>query len=404
VSRSILRVLEVLLLRAGPGLLNALTLIQLAGWLSPAAFGAYSTAVAAAGLGASVGFGPLTFSIVSQYAGVSRAERGPEYVAAVAALVLGAAGGLFVLAAALWATHLPGVVWLLGVAAFGAHSVLQELLRAKLRLWSYGLSATIQATSFYSAAWILAGPAGATVAKGLAAYALSFGLAAAASFALLGFPAPWRARFGLLRVSLRVGRDYTLSTIAENGVALGQRYILMWFAPPAVLATYAFAMDLAQRLAGFLVSAVSFAFVPQAFREAALDRPGAFRATLLRGAAIGAGMAAISVVGVLALRELSPWPDLRATPFDSIAFVLVSLALVANRIKKLVVDPFALRGGRTWTITAGHVAGAVIAFPVLAVALSIRAPYAAEIALLLACVAAGAVSLRLLRREVLGPS
>src|SRR5262245_35330561 len=56
--RSALTIVELLGLRAGPGLINAATLILLGIWLSVPAYGQYSTVVATTGLVANLLYGP----------------------------------------------------------------------------------------------------------------------------------------------------------------------------------------------------------------------------------------------------------------------------------------------------------------------------------------------------------
>jgi hypothetical protein len=90
---------------------------------------------------------------------------------------------------------------------------------------------------------------------------------------------------------------------------------------------------------GFPVNIASFVFVPQAFRHAADGDPGQFRRVLLNGAGVALGLALAALAAVMLFRAVLPHRALIAGPFDPLIFVILSVAVILNRVKKLVLDP-----------------------------------------------------------------
>ncbi len=67
-------------------------------------------------------------------------------------------------------------------------------------------------------------------------------------------------------------------------------------------------------------------------------------------------------------RELEAIPGLDGENFDTITFAIVSLAVVLNRQKKLIADPFAMAAGQPAALAMGYVVGAIITVPLAAFA------------------------------------
>ncbi|UXN73364.1 hypothetical protein N8D56_21190 [Devosia sp. A8/3-2] len=97
---------------------------------------------------------------------------------------------------------------------------MQEILRAQLRLWAYGLSAFVQSLSFYAAARLYLGESQDWQVV-VSIFAGSYALGALASYALCRFPCVSLSDFKLLRKTIRTGTSLTFSQIAENGLYLG---------------------------------------------------------------------------------------------------------------------------------------------------------------------------------------
>jgi glycosyltransferase involved in cell wall biosynthesis/O-antigen/teichoic acid export membrane protein len=358
--RSGLKIVELLGLRAGPGLINAAALILVGNWLSVSAYGEFSTVVATTGLIANLLFGPLKSSIVPQHASHRANGRQADYETVIVAMVIGmsivlaAPGGLFV------ATGLIDSSWLAPVVAFGAATTLQEILRARLMFWSFGACCLVQSLLFLGLVVVVAKPGG-SVQEVLLAYAASHGVAALLAACLSGARMTVRPRFALLRSAWTVGAPVTLGNIAESGLYLGARYLLAAFGTPQQLGVFSFCLDLAQRLVGFPVNIASFVFVPQAFRHAADGDPGQFRRVLLNGAGVALGLALAALAAVMLFRAVLPHRALIAGPFDPLIFVILSVAVILNRVKKLVLDPFVMRAGLTLIIAFGYCIGTMAA-------------------------------------------
>jgi O-antigen/teichoic acid export membrane protein len=358
--RSSLKIIEMVGLRTGPGLVNAVSLILLGNWLSVTDYGEYSTVVAATGLIASVLFGPLILSIVPLHAHHRANGRQADFETVILAMVIAMSLALMALGGLLVAIGLIGSSWLAPVIAFGAATALQEVLRARLMFWSFGACCLVQALLFLGLVIAVARPEG-SVHEVLLAYAASHGVAGLLAAGLAGARLTTRPRLALLRSAWTVGAPVTLSTIAESGLYLGARYLLAAFGTPQQLGVFSFCLDLAQRLVGFPVNVASFVFVPQAFHHAADGDAGQFRRVLLNGACAALGLALAAIAAVMLFRAIVPHSALIAGAFDPQTFVVLSVAVILNRIKKLVLDPIALRAGFTLIIAVGYAIGTIAA-------------------------------------------
>jgi O-antigen/teichoic acid export membrane protein len=352
------RLVEVLLLRALPGAVNIAALLLLAGWLGATGYGLFSTALATCGLLATLAFGPLKLAVVPRRAGLVGDDDGTVFDGALTAAALAVASVLAVAGALLFVAFRvePGLAAL--VVALGIFTSLQELLHARLRFWHYAGAALLQSGLLVALLLLVVRPTP-SLASALWVYALSYLAGAAASFLLAGAPRPRRPPQGLLPELLRVGVPFTASNLAESGLHIGFRYLLLAFGSPATLAVFSLAVDVAQRLVGVIVSVASFAIVPRAYQAAVSEGPVAFRRLLLSGAVVAGGVALAVMTAVL----LADWAGMPpgGELFVPGVFVLVSLALIINRLKKMVLDPFAVHGGCPGSIPAGYLVAAPLA-------------------------------------------
>jgi hypothetical protein len=101
--------------------------------------------------------------------------------------------------------------------------------------------------------------------------------------------------------------------------------------------------------------------VPQAFHHAAHGDNGRFRRVLFNGACAALGLALASLAAVMLFHALAPHGALIAGPFEPLTFAVLAVAVILNRVKKLVLDPFALRAGLTLTIAFGYCIGTIAA-------------------------------------------
>jgi hypothetical protein len=357
VAKAILQLLEAIGLRAAPGLINLGALLFLGGLFVPADYGIYSTIVATATFAANLAFGPLTFAVVSQHARLDVAGDGERYETSLVSAVLLAGVAISAVAGVVAMAALIPAVWIAPTVAFGIYTAVQEILHARLKLWLYGAAALVQAASFLALIWWLVRPMP-SVETALIAFSASYALAAVVSLALSGLLRLRRPDFKLLGSTLSVGGGYTLSNLAEQGLNLGVRYLTLAFGTPQSLGVVSFCLDLGQRLVGFLVSIAGFTFVPRAFRDEARGE-GAFFKTLVTGAIAASGFAALSIAAVLLLQASGRVPALASAVFSPWVFFILSSAIVINRVKKLVVDPMAMRARTTWPIGLGYAIGAM---------------------------------------------
>ncbi len=351
---TVLRLLEVFGLRAVPGLLNLTALLLVARWLPAGEYAVYSTVVATSGFVASLIFGPLTFGVVSQHATLAAKGLAQAYERSVAGATLALAAAVGLLGAGV--AHLAGVsvAWVLPAVAFGVYTAVQEIPHARLRFWSYGAAALTQAVVLIGLLWALGGqPLSAD--RALACFGWSYAVASLMSLAL---SRTWRLGLdtALLAKTYARGGGYTLSVFTESGLYLGGRYLVAGLGTVADFATFSFCLDLAQRLVGFLISLAGFALVPRAFRQHA-EGSGSFLQPLLTGAAVSAVLAVISVAVVAIAESLPLTQDIIGGPFHLTTYVVISAAVVVNRMKKLVLDPLVLRDGNTLRLVGGYALG-----------------------------------------------
>lgn len=390
-----LRLLEVLLLRALPGAVNIVALLLLAGWLQAGSYGLFSTALATCGLLATLAFGPLKFAVVPRRAGLTDGAEGSAFDGAFAAAAL-CIGGLLGVAGLLLVMLFPLEPALVGlVTALGLFTSLQELLHARLRLWRYAAAAVGQALVLLVLLWLWVRPAP-TLAAALVTYAASYAAGALLAFLLAGAPRLRRPPARLLPELLRIGLPFTVSQLAESGLYVGFRYLLLAFGSPAALAVFSLAVDLAQRLVGIIVSVASFAVVPRAYRAAAQEGPAEFRRELRSGALLAGAAAVLVMAGVLLADGLGLAPA--GELFVPGVFVLVSLALIINRLKKMVLDPFAVQGGCPNSIPAGYLVAAPLALALGFLCARQQLDAGVYLAYLLGYALAGLVTLWLVRQ------
>lgn len=357
-----------LALRAGPGLLNLAAILMVAHRLPTAEYGLYSTIVATGGFVAAITFGVFYTPIVAQYPLLTNSDARGGYLGALL-LAAGAVSAAILVVGGATSTVLGfSPVILAVILATGLHALLQELTRARLQIWAYVASDLIQACTFLAAIFFCTTLShSATVAV----LALSYlpAVVFSAAVALRGIPLSFRW-FRLGEV-IRPGKWLVLSTVAENLLFLGSRYVLLAFGATATLGTFALALDLAQRFVGFAITTTSFLYQPKAFAALAAEGKHAFRAVILRGGAIGLGLGLLAVVAIAAVAVWPPTRALLPKGFELWAFALVAVAVIINRLKKLLLDPFAMRDGRTPALMICTAAGSALGVAGMATVLAL---------------------------------
>lgn len=401
IKDNILKIGEAVTVRICPGLINLYTLFYLGKLLSPGEYGVFSTTVATALFISTTIFGVATYSIMPVYAKMKASGLEREYISIVLVVlaILSVFFGACALVVGLLTTG--NTVAMTIMVSFGLHTALQELLRSQLRLWAYGWSAIGQALSYQAIVmFLVAGDA--KVEAALIAFSLSYLVGAVVSFILVGPLDLRRPHFSYLGRSLITGQAFVLSNFAENGLFVGIRYIVLILGSHNQLGVFSFCLDLAQRSVGFLMNAASFVFVPRAFSQAASGGIREFRRGLLAGASVAVILAAILTAGIVILffsGYAGKWLD---NSFDPVSFLIVSGAVLINRTKKVIIDPFALRSNNTLKLTVGYTIGASVSGALAAVGLSWSLAYSAEAAFLTGYLLAALCSFLFLRRVILG--
>jgi hypothetical protein len=396
VLETLVRLVEAVGLRAVPGLVNLTTVVLIGGWLSAEDYGVYSLILATTGFAAAMAFGPLTFAVVAHHAKFDAAGQGANYESSVisAALLIAACLSLLGILAA--AAGLIEWAWFPPAVLFGLYTAVQEVPHARLRLWTYGFAALAQALVFLALSCVLVPrhPSPDTV---LIAFAMSYGLASAVSLVFVGRPTLRLPDKRLLADTFRVGGPYTISTAIEQTLYLGMRYLILLLGTPHHLGVFSFCVDTAQRLGGFLINAAAFVTVPTAFRNDAQSAERGFAATLLTGAALAGILAIACSAAVIAVWSTGQIDSLSRAPFDPVVFAIVTAAVVLNRVKKIVVDPFAMRALKAAAIAMGYAVSAPITLALGYAALQLEMRRAAEIAYVGGYALAGLITVLALR-------
>lgn len=331
-----------LAVRAVPGLVNLFTLVFVANVVSASTYGYFSTTVASAGLIANLVFGAISLTIVTQYAEMRRRGILSRYLAtifAVYAVFSLICITLVIVAKSFYSNpiYLSENI-LLFVLISSLHGILQELLRGKQIILAYGASDLLQALSFFAIIWLSVDAASSSDLL-VGAFALSY--APAIFLNLVALKDDLRLqqpRLSIAREVIGIGRWLVLGTLAENLLYLGTRYLILWSNGAAALGIFSLSVDMAQRTVGFIVNAASFVYVPRAFAARAQDGDKAFRKVLREGAFVGGG-AALSVAALISIASLIPLSKMIVpADFGTSAFLIISLAAIVNRMKKISFD------------------------------------------------------------------
>ena len=349
-----IRFAESALIRVGPGIINLFAIGVLADRLTANAYGLYSTTFATATLLGSIALGPVINGVLPEYSRNATEQRREMFIGLIAGAVVCAS-----IAAAILMVLIPNIAALtLLVVASGSMTALQELLRAQIRLWSYGGVALGQAMTFAVSALFFVYENDLTLALWLYAGSCSIGVSIA--FALLGFPRPRFRDLIHLGRTFKVGGLYTASTLVESSFTIGVRYIFLAFGARDALAVYSFCIDISQRLVGVMINLATFQFVPRAYKRGQEAGDAAFIAVLRQGASVGAVASLMSMSLILMGAALELLPDNINNMLDPKIFVLIALGLSVNRLKKLLIDPIAIRFEKSHYILLGYIVAAPV--------------------------------------------
>jgi hypothetical protein len=281
-------------------------------------------------------------------------------------------------------------------AIYGAFLVAQEVLRASVRVLAFGIAALAQSL-VYLLPVLFARDVFADISAAVHLFTASYAVGLCVALMLLRQPRSLLPDLGLLRQTFKVGTSYTASKLVENGLSVGFRYLLVWFGTPVQLGVFSFALDVAQRVVGFVINIVRFKAVPKAFLADAVDDAHEFRRQLYAGAAMSTLIAVFACVAVLVVRSTGLVASLNGVLFDTLAFLLVSAAVIVNQLKKTITDPFAMKMDRTGLIAIGYLPGAIVGLSLGFLTLRLGWKYGLEISFVVGMLLASIATSMLLK-------
>jgi O-antigen/teichoic acid export membrane protein len=346
------------MLRAGPGIVNLIILGLFGKWLSVADYGIYSTIVAGGGFAANLVFGPLIYSIISQHARLQTEHLVEDFQATLVICVVIASFLLGLMSLILFYAGYNQWLWIFPVIAIGSYTVFQEILHAQVRFYAYGIASFSQSIVLLALSFLVLHryPDYSTA---VLIFSASYAISSVFSLYLCGFPSKLLPKKLMIRHIFKIGTGYTISILAENCLYMGFRLLSASIVSPTQNGIVAFSIDLSQRLVGFVINLVGFAVVPRAFKKAATTERHSFINELLRGAALSSVLAALSVAAVLLTAASGRFTTLSEGPFEANTFILISAAVVMNRLKKLIIDPIALRDKHLTLLWLSYSVGAL---------------------------------------------
>lgn len=356
-SFRITRMLEIVVARILPGVLNVLSLVLLAEYLELELYGIFSTMFATAGLVASLVYGPIKLAIVPLHAEYGVSDRHAEFESSLLGMTfISSLAVLFIGCLASFFFHFS--FWLiLIVICMGVSANLQQILQARLQFWRYAGGALLQAVLLLALVYFVVAidPTFNNAAK---VYAICIGVGAFYSWYLAGLVKPKLPKLDVIKKQLNVGVPFTLSTLIENLLFMGFRYLLLMTGNTQLLGVFSLAVDIAQRTVGVVINITSFAVLPRAYKALSFNSATRFIQLLVTGALVSGGVALFVLVGVLIVAEFGWFEALQKPFFSSSAFFLISISVIVNRMKKLIVDPLAVRYECSESIWLGYLISA----------------------------------------------
>lgn len=358
--RKLARIAEVGMARVVPGLLNVLALVLLAGYLSLEDYGVFSTILATGGLIASVVYGPVNLSIVPLYSGYDALGKRSEFESSLLGMALLISLLVSLAGLAFWAFGFISFWLVVVVIVTGLSGALQPIFQARIEFWKYGLINFIQSSLFLLTVfvWVVNNP---LLENAVRAYAVCMAISVFFAWLLLEEKKPRVPRLELLKKKLYVGTPFAMSTMAESGIFLGFRYILLLTGNTALLGTFSLAVDVAQRAVGVVINIASFAILPLAYQALSKKDVSAFVYMLVRGTLLSGAMAVVMLIAVIVVSKLNLFDALKPPAFSGVAFFIIATAVIVNRLRKLMIDPLAVRNQRGAFVAAGYLVAAPIA-------------------------------------------
>lgn len=351
---AIFRSAEILLVRIAPGAIQLLSIIVVGRLLTPESYGVFSTGLASAAFFAVLVTGPIRFAIVPKRATYEVRGEAHSFERHTLFLLLIAAGAILVTGAlAVLVEALNDASWIVLTVSSALYAGWLPILRARLQFWWYGVAALTNAVLLIALVYFFVAQQP-SVSAAVWAFALSNAGGFLVGWLLCEAPLPRLPGRDVLRSILGVGSSFTVSNAAENGLYLGTRYTILWFGSAEFLGIFSFAVDIAQRSVGVAINIASFAIVPLSYKIAAGGDKGAFYTLLKRGMLLSAAASLVTFFVVIGLEFSGVLDWATKGKFSLIAFSLVSVAIIVNRLKKMVLDTVAVNVGAYLTIPVAY--------------------------------------------------
>lgn len=348
------RSLEILLARVVPGVFSVIALIMLASRMDPADYGLFSALLATSGLLSNIFFGPLAMSIVPSHSSEREGLERARFEGAIVGSCI--AVSLFVLFLGLIgrAFYSNAFSIALLVMSLGVSSCLLPILQARLDFWRYGAAAGIQALLVLMLLFVIE-----DIETGLALYIFSssYILSSLLSYAFLGYPNIQLPSSKNIKVFAKIGLPLTVSTLSESTLFVGFRYAFMAVGDQAAFGLFSLLVDLAQRGVAVVVNIVSFAILPHAYRESAEGKDKEFIHLLLVGSGISLAFSIVMAFLIWFIGEIGLLGGIRKGEFPIVMFSLVCAGVVVNRVRKILLDPVAIRDAKAFAIPVGYFFG-----------------------------------------------
>ncbi len=340
-SGFITKVAEVLFARVAPGVFNLASIILVGRYLEVGDYGVFSTALATITFLALLIVGPVRLSIIPRRASHEAKGTAHAFERGVLSLLLLAVAGLVSVGGALWLSDMVPLAWVAMAGASALFGGWMPVLNARLQFWRYGLATWGSALGTITFIYFFVSVAP-TPLNALWAYVVGNMIGFIIAWVACGVPMPGRFEREQVISMLGVGSSFTLSNLAENGLFLGVRYIILWLGSDEFFGLFIYAIDLAQRSVGVVINILAFAIVPKAYKISAYEGIKELVPFLKRGSLAGLALAVAVFVSIHILSALDWLDTILGKPVPLVIFSAVSVAVITNRLKKMVIDPIAV--------------------------------------------------------------
>jgi magnesium-transporting ATPase (P-type) len=269
-------------------------------------------------------------------------------------MLLLVSGGFFWAGVTFWLADIVRFEWVALACSSALFNGWVPVLQARLQFWRFGLVAMVNAFTIMGVILVVVS-ADPTVTNTIFAYALGNFLGFGVGWTICGLPRPGGVDFSQARNIMEIGTTLTLSSFAESGLFLGIRYVIFLFGSYEFLGIFSFAVDLAQRSVGVVINITAFAVVPKAYQGSASDETGNFFNILKRGGFVAISLSGLAFATILVIKKFGWFDILSNGQFLLPVFTAVSVAIIVNRLKKMILDPIAVENKVVLALPVGYI-------------------------------------------------